>query len=211
MAPPSGPPTGPPLTRPPLPGQQPLTNGPNMPTYSAPPLGPPLPSNVQQNYPPMSQEHFSTQQQQLSGPPLGPPQGPPQSYQQQPPLGPPPMTQPGLNRPPLSQQQPIQLNGPSYQQQPQQQQQQLINQFQSNMNISQPNNRQNTNMPPPIQQQQQQQSHVTQNMILNQNRSQPQAIDLQRERRLLMPYAEDTPPRPIFPQEFYNNVNCHYE
>lgn len=99
--------------------------------------------------------------------------------------------------------------------------QQLINQFNNTMNLSGPQASgiqplpqqfKSSNFgqqPPPVMQPQYQQNN--QEKISNQSRSQPQAVDLQREKRLFMPFAEDIPPRPIFPHDFYNNVNCHYE
>jgi protein transport protein SEC24 len=42
------------------------------------------------------------------------------------------------------------------------------------------------------------------------NRAQPQAIDLLREKRLILPFSDeaDEPIRPVFPHEFYTQVNC---
>lgn len=48
----------------------------------------------------------------------------------------------------------------------------------------------------------------------NQNRNQPHSVDLLREKKLIQPYNmsdrdEADINRPIFPHEFYTNVNCH--
>jgi hypothetical protein len=66
------------------------------------------------------------------------------------------------------------------------------------------------------QQPQQQQQLVNQMNNMNisaSSRSQPQALDLLREKKLIQPYSDefDEPVRPVFPHEFYTNVNCHAE
>ena len=44
------------------------------------------------------------------------------------------------------------------------------------------------------------------------NRSQPQSMDLLREKRLISEYPDaDDVVRPQFPHEFYTTVNCHHE
>lgn len=47
----------------------------------------------------------------------------------------------------------------------------------------------------------------------NNSRTQPRAIDLLRDKKLILPYGDEAndPPRPVFPHEFYTNVNCHQE
>ena len=94
---------------------------------------------------------------------------------------------------------------------------QLVNQL-NNMSLSSSSM---SNMPPGGQQQQQQQQlqqqqqqqYQSQNQNINMNRNQPHSIDLLREKRLIHPYTDesDEPLRPIFPHEFYTNVNCHHE
>lgn len=200
------------MATPPQPLFQPLSSLQLTPQMSGPPNG----SFGQQNNPPPPTSgppigHFGQQNNPplTSGPPIGP-----FAQQNKPPLmsGPSPMAPlPPFTSPNVQQQPP-----------PPQQQQPFINQF-NNMSLSQP--------PPPLpnstipnsisnhipqQQYQQQFQQQQQQPMMNQNqnhasRSQPQAIDLQREKRLIMPYSDEQPPRPQFPHEFYTNVNCHSE
>ena len=210
---------GPPISQVgPLQTNTPLINGPplggvsnsvqqnfNRPTAPPTNQGPPLTNSLQNNGPPLQQQQtFQTNQPPLSNRPPGPPLTTNQGV----PLQPPPTTtntnllqnnngpqhfqptiptpsQPTFNRPgpPQTNQPPTnQFNKMSISQQPQFQQQ-------------------------PQQQQQQQQSHTSPQS----NRNQPNAIDLLREKRLIQPYSDesDQPVRPIFPHEFYTQVNCH--
>ncbi len=201
----------------------PLANGPQMtPTSSLhqplnllpPPStmnqGPPVmnfqnsinPQMQQQNYQPnfnrppgpptTNQGMANINYSQNNGPPLQP-----LTYQQtfnRPPLNGPPTSvnqqgpMPSPSQPPINQ-----LNKLSISQQPQAQLQQ-----QSPINYQQPSP-----------QQQQQQPQMTGSA--QSNRNQPNAIDLLREKRLIQPYSEESeqPVRPIFPHEFYTQVNCH--
>jgi hypothetical protein len=164
-------------------------------------IGPPLPmSGIQP--PPMNQSFGGARPPMMNGPAASPTQtsqymsGPASQQQQQ------PMYQAQSAPPP-----PLQQNNRPVQQQ---QQQQMINQF-NNMSLSA--TPQQSQQPQPQQQHQQfgqQQSHPMNNL---QNRSQPQAIDLLREKKLIMPFSNESeePPRPLFPNEFFNSVNCHAE
>jgi hypothetical protein len=196
-APPTGPPTGPPAGPPtnghltgarlPAPNylnqHQQFQQGP--PISNGPPLsaGPPLTS-------PMQNQNYQQQSQQTnlysSAPPIQPHinQGPPLGPSSiGSPLGPPPTTaQQGPPTGPPTMASLIQQNRTQANTQQPQQQQQLVNQM-NNMNIS------------------------------ASSRSQPQALDLLREKKLIQPYSDefDEPVRPVFPHEFYTNVNCHAE
>jgi hypothetical protein len=56
---------------------------------------------------------------------------------------------------------------------------------------------------------QQQQTYSVNNL---KSRSAPQAIDLLKEKRIIVPYEhEDEVPRPLFQHGFYTQVNCHQE
>jgi protein transport protein SEC24 len=158
-----------------------LTRGPPPPQTTGPPTQPTL-SN-------------------MSGPPLGPNLS---NYNMPPPTSQPPM----FNGPPTSANPvnasmnkgpPVQSSMPPTSSQP------LSNQF-NKMSLN--------SQPQPPQFQQQQQPLVQQQLQQppsNLNRNQPQAIDLLREKKLILPYSDesDQPVRPIFPHEFYTQVNCH--
>lgn len=64
-----------------------------------------------------------------------------------------------------------------------------------------------------LQQQQQQHGRAGDFSINNmRNRSMPQAVDLLKEKRLIVPYeTEEEVPRPLFQHGFYTQVNCHHE
>ena len=225
---------GPPISQPGPPlannnnnnNKTPLANGPQMTATSSfnQPLNrlpPPPPPTMNQGPPIMNfQNNIGSQmQQQNYQPNFNRPPGPPTTNQGMSNInysqnnGPPlqPLTsQQTFNRPPFngpptsvnhqgpmtsSSQPPInQLNKLSISQQPQAQLQQ-----QSPINYQQP----------PPQQQQQQQPQMTGSA--QSNRNQPNAMDLLREKRLIQPYSEESeqPARPIFPHEFYTQVNCH--
>jgi protein transport protein SEC24 len=177
----------------------------NMSSINGPPLGG-VSNSVQQNFnrptapptnqgppitngPPLQQQqqNFQPNQPPVSSRPPGPPLTTNTNLLQnnngpqhfQPTI--PTPSQPTFNRP-----------GPPQTNQP------PINQF-NTMSISQQ---------PQFQQQQQQQPPQTSSKS---NRNQPNAIDLLREKRLIQPYSDesDQPARPIFPHEFYTQVNCH--
>jgi hypothetical protein len=202
-------------------------------TINAPPLGS-LPTNTTINAPPLGPPYTMNP---TSVRPVGPP---PLYNNQQPsapqvPMPPPPTVGPSpYNTAPFpptipssSMMPPPQSVGPpppttTYAQTNMQQQQQptIVNQF-GNMSLSgpanvasqvpqtqraQPTNYSNTaymNNPTP----------TNSNANGYVNRSQPNAVDLLHERRLINPYSEEYEevPRPIFPHEFYTNVNCRAE
>ena len=211
---------------------------PTMPVTPLPPSNQPFPTQTfppNASQAPLTNNNFNNSYQ--TGPPLlqtpflaPPPSGSPPSSFNGPPTGPlqtnfnRPLATPTLNQgPPLTNGPPLTASnnfnppppiGPG-QGPPTVQQQPIVNQF-NRLSLTQQQTQPQQPQPQQLQQQppQQQLQHNQHSQPLSQSqlsRGQPQAVDLLREKRLISPYTDesDNPTRPIFPHEFYTQVNCH--
>jgi hypothetical protein len=216
------PPTGLGQYRPPGPGlggQLPPSSLPNGGQYRPSTLPPPPtnsfaappPTTNQFQPPPLGANNLNSQYALQSQPPPLQNNYAQQPYQQQQPQSMPPPQAPQMNRPPPTMADIIAQNKhnqpitppqttPVGSQPPGQFYQPPVNQGQSQFLQQQQ------------QQQQQQQTQPSYSVNNLKNRALPQAIDLLKEKKIIVPYEhEDEVPRPLFQHGFYTQVNCHQE